>query len=165
MLPRPPRSNLTDTRFPYTTRLRSVESAELAVDRLRSENGLFSTPGGSPLVLKQLTDVSAELAEAQTARAAIEARVRQLGNSLKAGRGGTAGDLVDSVVMRALHAEEANAQQELAELSVSYGAGYPKTVGLKERLRSIHAAMRRDTQRALAYRQRHLRTPRLTGAD
>src|SRR5690606_10661709 len=76
------------------TQLRAtVESAELAVERFRSENGLFSTPGGSPLILKQLTDVSAELAEAQTARAALEARVRQLAGSLKAGSGGTAGNL------------------------------------------------------------------------
>src|SRR3546814_13558711 len=90
----------------------TVESAELAFERCRSENGLFSTPGGSPLVLKQLTDVSAEIAEAQTARAAIEARVRQIGNSLKAGRGGKAGELVDSEVKRALHAQEGDAQHE-----------------------------------------------------
>src|SRR3546814_20631097 len=114
----------------------TVESAELAVERFRSENGLFSTPGGSPLVLKQLTDVSAELAEAQTARAAIEARVRQLGNSLKAGRGGTAGDLVDSAVMPALTAEEADAQPELPALQVSFGDGNTQPVSLKKASKS-----------------------------
>src|SRR3546814_17814533 len=67
--------------------------------------------------------------------------------------------------MRALHAEEADAQQELAELSVSYGEGYPKTVGLKERLRSIHAAMRRENQRALASLESDLRIARMKDAD
>src|SRR3546814_4282871 len=67
--------------------------------------------------------------------------------------------------MRALHAEEADAQQELAELSVSYGEGYPKTVGLKERLRSIHAAMRRENQRALASLESDLRIARMKEAD
>src|SRR3546814_8379626 len=67
--------------------------------------------------------------------------------------------------MRALHAEEADAQQELAELSVSYGEGYPKTVGLTERLRSIHAAMRRENQRALTSLESGLRIARMNEAD
>src|SRR3546814_20902580 len=37
MRPRPPRSTLTDTLFPYTTLFRSIDAPELHPDRARSE--------------------------------------------------------------------------------------------------------------------------------
>ena len=45
----------------------SVHKAEENLEQFRAEAGLFSTPGGSSLHLKEMTDVSAELAKAQTA--------------------------------------------------------------------------------------------------
>src|SRR3546814_16792585 len=46
----------------------TVASAALAVERFRSENGLFSTLGGSDPVLKHVPAVSAHLDAAQTAQ-------------------------------------------------------------------------------------------------
>src|SRR3546814_11658032 len=67
--------------------------------------------------------------------------------------------------MRALQAEDADPQQELAELSVSYGEVYRQTGGLKERLRAIHEAKQRENQRDLASLESDLRIARMKEAD
>lgn len=141
-----------------------VESAEKAVEKFRAEAGLFSTPGGSPLLLKQMTDVSAELATAQTARAALDARLSQLRASM--GRGSrTPSDIIDSPFMRALDTQEADVQQRLAESSVSLGDKHPTTVGLRERLRNIYAAMRNESLRVVASLENDLKIARMKEQD
>lgn len=143
-----------------------VATAERAVEEFRSQHGLFSMPGGSPLLLKQMTDVSAELATAVTERAALEARLRQYRTALdSAGRNRVAGDIVDSPLMESLQTEEAKAQQQLAEMSTSFGEKYPPAVGLREKLRNIHAAMRRESQRVIASIENDLHIARMKEQD
>lgn len=143
-----------------------VENAEEAAAKFRSENGLFSMPGGSPLLLKQMADVSAELADAETTRAAIEARLRQLRASLGAAGGdGATGGVVDSPLMRTLQEEEAKALQQLAEASVKFGDKYPTNVGLRERLRYIRSSMQRENQRVIASLDDDLRIARMREQD
>jgi polysaccharide biosynthesis transport protein len=88
-----------------------VLDAERAVEQFRAQAGLFSAPDRTPLLLKQMTDVTAELATAQTARAAVEARLSQL----RSGRGSPTSDIVDSPFMRTLDGQQADAEQKLAE--------------------------------------------------
>ena len=143
-----------------------VEKAERKVDTFRSENGLFSMPGGSPLLLKQMTDVSAELASARSARAALESQLSQHRASIEAsGRNPAIGDIVDSPLMKALRADEAVVQQQLAEASTTYTAGHPTVVGLRGRLRNIQAAMRREGVRSVASIDGALQIARMTEQD
>ena len=126
-----------------------VEAAETAVEKFRSQAGLFSTPGGSPLLLKQMTDTSAELAVARSARAAIEARLSQL-NAANQAKGRPVSELVDSPFMKTLDTQEADAVEKLAEASASMGAKHPVTIGLAERLRHIRSAKINEGLRAVA---------------
>lgn len=143
-----------------------LANAERAVEEFRSTHGLFSTPGGSPLLLKQMTDVSAELATVETERAAIEARLSQYRASLDAaGRNRTIGDIVDSPLMEALQTEEAKVQQQLAEMSTEFGNKYPPAVGLREKLRNIHAAMRRESLRVIGTLENDLQIARMKERD
>ena len=110
----------------------NVEDAERAVEQFRSQAGLFSAPGGTSLLLKQMPDVSAELANAQTARAAVEARLSQLrASGQPGGRGSPTSDIVDSPFMRTLDGQQADAEQKLAEASTSLGEKNPATTGLR----------------------------------
>jgi succinoglycan biosynthesis transport protein ExoP len=128
-----------------------VADAERAVEEFRAQHGLFSMPGGSPLLLKQMTDVSAELATAETARAAIEARLLQYRSSLdQAMRSRVTGDIVNSKLMEELQIEEAKVQQQIAAMSTEFGDKYPPAAALREKLRNIHAAMRRESQRVIS---------------
>lgn len=141
-----------------------VEAAETAVEKFRSRAGLFSTPGGSPLLLKQMTDVSAELATAQSARGAIEARLNQLKAASQA-KGQSVSDLIDSPFMTTLDTQEAEAQQKLAEASASLGNRHPITVGLSDRLRHVRAAKKSEGIRVIAALENDLKIARLKEQD
>ena len=139
-----------------------VEDAEKAVEQFRSQAGLFSAPGGQPLLLKQMTDVSAELANAQTARAAVEARLNQLrASGQPSGRGSPTSDVVDSPFMRTLDGQQADAEQKLAEASTSLGERNPATLGLRERLRNIQVAKRNEGFRVSAALENDLKIARM----
>src|SRR5260221_13001676 len=90
-----------------------------------------------------MTDVSADLAAAQTTRAAIEARLGQL-NAVTQAKGRCVSELVDSPFMRTLDNEEADGLQKLAEASASMGDKHPTTIGLSERVRHVRAAKRSE---------------------
>ena len=141
-----------------------VEAAESAVEKFRAQAGLFSTPGGSPLLLKQMTDVSAELATAQSARGAIEVRLNQL-NAANQVKGRSVSELIDSPLMRTLDTQEAEALQKLAEASASMGDRNPVTMGLSERLRHVRAAKKSEGARAIATLESDLRISRLKEQD
>lgn len=145
------------------TRLQDkVEDAEKAVEQFRSQAGIFSTPDRTPLLLKQMTDVSAELANAQTARAAVEARLSQLRLFGQPGGGGRAtSDIVDSPFMRTLDAQQADAEQRLAEASTTLGERNPALTGLRERLRNIQVAKRNEGVRVMASLENDLKVGRL----
>jgi capsular exopolysaccharide synthesis family protein len=127
-----------------------VEDAERAVEEFRAQARLFATPGpgGTPLLLKQMTDVSAELANAQTARAAIEARLSQLrAPNQGKGRPNTTTDIIESPTMKALDTQEADAQQKLGEALATLGERHPTTIGLRERLRFVQSAKHTEATR------------------
>jgi capsular exopolysaccharide synthesis family protein len=149
------------------TRLQDkVLDAERAVEQFRSQAGLFSTPDRTPLLLKQMTDVTAEFATAQTARAAIEARLSQLrAPGQTGGRGSPTSDIVDSPFMRTLDGQQADAEQKLAEASTSLGEKNPALAGLRERLRNIQVAKRNEGFRAVASLEHDLRVARMKERD
>jgi succinoglycan biosynthesis transport protein ExoP len=143
-----------------------VEDAEKAVEEFRAQAGLFSAPGGTPLLLKQMTDVSAELTNAQTARLAVEARLSQLRAPGQAqGRVNPTNDIVDSPFMRTLDGHEAEAQQKLAEASASMGEKNPVTIGLRERLRHVQAAKHIEGLRVAASLENELKIARTKERD
>jgi succinoglycan biosynthesis transport protein ExoP len=149
------------------TRLQDkVEDAERAVEQFRSQAGLFSAPDRTPLLLKQMTDVSAELATAQTARAAVEARLSQLrASGQPSGRGSPTNDIVDSPFMRTLDGQQADVEQKLAEASTSLGEKNPATTGLRERLRNIQVAKRNEGFRVVASLEHDLKVARMKERD
>lgn len=126
----------------------SVHKAEEALEKFRAEAGLFSTPGGSPLLLQEMTDVSAELGKAQTARAAIEAQLTQVRPALDGAVPSLAiGDGRASSLLRSLEAQEADASQRLIEAQATQGPKNPVTMGISDRLRHIRAAIRTEARR------------------
>lgn len=126
----------------------SVHKAEETLEKFRAEAGLFSTPGGSPLHLKEMTDVSAELAKAQTARAALQAQLAQIRPALDGAAPSLAiGDVTASPLLRALEAQEADAAQRLVEAQATQGPKNPVTMGISDRLRHIRGAIRTEARR------------------
>ena len=143
-----------------------MEEAETAAEESRSRAGLFSTPDGAPFLLKKMSDMTADLANAQTARAAIEARLSQLRAASQAnGRPIPATGLVDSPLMKTLDGQEAEAQQKLAEASASLGDKHPTAIGLRDALSRVQAAKRTEAGRTTASLENDLKVAQLKERD
>jgi uncharacterized protein involved in exopolysaccharide biosynthesis len=144
----------------------SVHKAEDALERFRAQAGLFSTPTGSPLLLKEMTDASAELAKAQTARAALEAQLTQIRPALEGNVTALAiGGVSASPLMRTLESQEADASQRLVEALATQGQKNPVTIGINDRLRHIRGAIRSEARRIAAMLEEDLKVARLKEKD
>src|SRR4029078_2495614 len=129
----------------------SVHRAEGALEKYRAEAGLFSTPGGAPLLLKEMTDVSAELAKAQTPRAALEPQLAQIRPALEGNNTSLAiGDVTASPLLRTLEAQEADASQRLVDALATQGPKNPISIGISDRLRHVRGAIRTEARRISA---------------
>ena len=130
----------------------SVNKAEGALEKFRSEAGLFSTPGGSPLVLKEMTDVSAELAKAQTVRAGLEAQLAQIRPALEGNATALAiGDVTASPLLRALEAQgpaRAAPRQAQAAQAEPVTMGSPSGWGMYGAIRTETRRMRPCSRRS-----------------
>ena len=143
-----------------------MEEAETAAEESRSRAGLFSTPDGAPFLLKKISDMTADLANAETARAAIEARLNQLrAASQSKGRPIPATGLIDSPLMKTLDGQEAEAQQKLAEASASLGDKHPTAIGLRDALSRVQAAKRTEAGRTTASLENDLKVAQLKERD
>jgi len=143
-----------------------MEDAERAAEESRSQAGLFSTPDGSPFLLRQISDMSAELANAQTARASIEARISQLrAPGQTKGRPVPATGNFDSPLMKTLDGQEAEAQQKLAEALASLGDRNPTAIGLREGLSRVQAAKRTEAARISTSLENDLKVAQLKERD
>lgn len=144
----------------------SVHQAEENLEKFRAEAGLFSTPGGSPLHLKEMTDVSAELAKAQTARAALQAQLAQIRPALDGAVPSLAiADVTASPLLRALEAQEADAAQRLVEAQATQGPKNPVTMGISDRLRHIRGAIRTEARRIAIALEEELKVARRKEKD
>lgn len=144
----------------------SVNKAEEALEKFRAQAGLFSAPGGSPLVLTDMSNLTAELSKAQTVRAGMEAQLAQIRPALD---GGTIslgmGDVTASPLLRALEAQEADASQRLVEAQATQGPKNPVTMGLSDRLRHVRGAIRTEARRIASSLEDDLKVARRKEKD
>ena len=144
----------------------SVHKAEGSLEKFRAEAGLYSTPGGAPLLLKEMTDVSAELARAQTARAGLEAQLVQIRPALEGNATSLAiSDGTASPLLRTLEAQEADASQRLVEALATQGPKNPITIGISDRVRHVRSAIRTEARRISAALEEDLKVARRKEKD
>jgi polysaccharide biosynthesis transport protein len=122
---------------------------EQAIAEYRAHAGLYSAPGGSPLLLQQLADTSSDLTKAQAQRTVLDDRLRQLNRSLSVSTDSTT-DLLGSRVMTTLRTQEANLDEQLALSSQQYGPSYPATRALKAQIATLRAQMRIEARQIAA---------------
>lgn len=134
---------------------------EQAIAEFRAKAGLFSTPGGSPLLLKEMSNVSDELAKAQANRAMLEDRSQQLRASLSSNIDATS-DLLDSPVIRDLRTQEAALEAEFALNAQNLGPRHPKTIALSAQLAKLKTEMRLEAQKVSAALQNSVDVARMT---
>jgi succinoglycan biosynthesis transport protein ExoP len=122
---------------------------EQAIAEYRARAGLYSAPGGSPLLLREMAETSDQLASAQAQRMVLDDRLRQLNGSMSSNTDATS-DLLSSRVMIALRTREADLQAQLALNSQQYGPSYPATRALGAQIASLKAQMKIEAQQITA---------------
>jgi len=146
-------SNSEATRWlePEIANLREkVREAEAKVATYRASQDLLPTGDNSTFAIRQLNDISAELARVRGERANAEARAEGVRSALSNGRAvDTLNDVVGSTMIQRLKETESTMQGQIADLSTTLLDGHPRLKALKSQLQGIRTQIRTETQKIL----------------
>jgi polysaccharide biosynthesis transport protein len=139
------------------TEFRSAAAAsQKAVEDYRTQAGLFSTrdeAGRTERIdAQQLTQISAQLIQARSDRAALEARLRTVERLDRAGGADVESvpEVIANPVIGNLRTQEARVLQRTADLETEFGPRHPSMIASKSELQDIRANIRREVGRVLA---------------
>lgn len=128
---------------------RQATADEQAIVKFRAKAGLFTGPGGTPLLLKEMSEVADDLAKTKANRATLDDRLRRLRASLSSNVNATS-DLLDSNVMTKLRTQEALLESKFALDSQKFRPAFPEMVALAAQLSKLRSEMRLEARRIAA---------------
>lgn len=139
-----------------------VREAEGKVAEYRSQSDLLPTGENATFAVRQLNDISAEVARVRGERASAEARAESVRAVLKnGGAPDTLSDVVGSQMIQRLKESEAQTQGQISDLSTSLLEGHPRLKGLRSQLAGIKEQIRAETQKILTSLENEARTARM----
>jgi exopolysaccharide transport family protein len=139
-----------------------VREAEQKVAEYRSQSDLLPAGDNSTFAVRQLTDISTELARVRGERANADARAESVRNVLKTGGApDTLTDVVGSQMIQRLKESEAQIQGQISDLSTSLLEGHPRLKGLRSQLVGIRGQIKAETQKILSSLENEAKTARL----
>lgn len=139
-----------------------VREAEQKVAEYRSQSDLLPTGENSTFAVRQLNDISTELARVRGERATAEARAESVRSVLKnGGAPDTLTEVVGSQMIQRLKENEAQIQGQISDLSTSLLEGHPRLKGLRSQLAGIRTQIKSETQKILSSLENEAKTARL----
>ena len=120
-----------------------VEQSEQKLVQYRREHEILGGDEKSNIITSKLEDLNKELGEAQADRIQKQSLYDY---ALK--RGDVV--LAETDTLKALRQQEANLNQQYAQLSVTYGPSYPKLVELKAQLAQVRQGIATEKQKSIA---------------
>lgn len=115
-----------------------VTDKEQAVAHYRKQAGLLVGTDGNTLISQQISELSAQLIVARTARAEAEAKLGQVRRLVQLqGGAGAAADVLDSPIIQALVEQESTVKREAAALADEFGDRHPRMISARAALRDI----------------------------
>ncbi|GMB81553.1 exopolysaccharide transport family protein [Shinella zoogloeoides] len=139
-----------------------VREAEQKVAEYRSQSDLLPTGDNSTFAVRQLNDISTELARVRGERANAEARAESVRAVLKnGGAPDTLSDVVGSQMIQRLKESEAQIQGQISDLSTSLLEGHPRLKGLRSQLSGIRTQIKAETQKILSSLENEAKTAEL----
>ena len=126
-----------------------VDKSQRAVADYRRQFGLYQGTSAS-VTSQQLTELNTQLIDAQTAKAEADSRLNE---AIALRKGGVAGDslpdVLNSPVIQALKAQQATAEQNLAQLSSNYGPRHPKIIDARAAISDINGKIGAEVGRVI----------------
>ena len=136
-----------------------VREAEQKVAEYRSQSDLLPTGENATFAVRQLNDISAEVARVRGERASAEARAESVRAVLKnGGAPDTLTDVVGSQMIQRLKESEAQIQGQISDLSTSLLDGHPRLKGLRSQLAGIRGQIKAETQKILTSLENEAKT-------
>lgn len=125
---------------------REVSEADAAVEDFRKKADLFRTDAvrGTGLNEQQLSELTAEVTRARTARSEADARARSARELLTRGMADAIADVQKSPVIQGLIAQRVRAEREKAEAETSLLPGHPRMKQLNATVADIRRQVNRE---------------------
>ena len=135
-------------------------ASEAKVLAIRHQYGLFQTDNapGSTMNRQKLTELTTELARAQSEAAQSGARYQQ---AIGTWRTGGTPDVGNSIVLDNLRTSAADAERRLADISAVYGPSHPVHVEAALSLDTLNARIRTETLRLIQGLQEQYNSARM----
>ena len=139
-----------------------VREAEQKVAEYRSQSDLLPMGDNSTFAVRQLNDISTELARVRGERANAEARAESVRAVLRnGGAPDTLSDVVGSQMIQRLKESESQIQGQISDLSTSMLEGHPRLKGLRSQLSGIRTQIKAETQKILSSLENEAKTAEL----
>jgi succinoglycan biosynthesis transport protein ExoP len=130
---------------------RKVEQSERTLHEFASRYGLVSVDDRKRLVTQKLGDLNTQLVHAETKRVEAEARFKQLVSVLGDPRAvESSAEVLGSLLIQNLRAQEVQVAQKVAELSEKYGPKHPAMVQAASELRELQAGIQVEIKKIYA---------------
>lgn len=128
-----------------------VKDAEARVETYRSQNGLFTSGGQTPVTLpeQQLADLSAELTRTRTARADAETKAAQIRAGIAAGAVPNLTEVLNSQLIQRLVEQQVALKAQVAQLSATLLPLHPRMLELQAQIRDLDRQIAGEAQKIL----------------
>jgi polysaccharide biosynthesis transport protein len=126
-----------------------VEKAEQAVADYRKKYGLYEV-ANTDVTSQQMAELNTQLILAQTSKAEADSRLRDAENLRRRGlEGDSVPEVLQSPLIQALKQQQAKAEQNLAELSATYGPRHPRIIDAKAQIADIRTKVQMEISRVI----------------
>jgi len=127
-----------------------VQAKERIVEDFRARSGLLQGGQDATLTSEQVSGLNAQHVSELARLAEADARLRQV-NKLLDSPGGieSAGEVLQSPLIRGLRADESRVEREIAELSEEYGERHPKMINARAELRDLRTKIKTEVNRVI----------------
>ena len=135
-----------------------VSDAERRVELYRTENGLFTTGGGSrgendngmTIQSTQLAELSTQLSQARAQRSDAQARARLIREKLESGQASETREVANSGLIQRLQEERVRLASQIAELASTYLPAHPRMQELRAQLSDLDRQIRVAVEKIVA---------------
>ena len=125
-----------------------LEQAEAKLAKFQQDKGFVATEERMDLENTRLSEMSAQLAVAQSQSYESQARQRQLREFLAGGKGAAPAEVSSSPVVQQLKQSVSEREAKLSELSKKVGPNHPQYVAASTELEGLRGRLREETRMA-----------------
>lgn len=126
-----------------------VKTADDAAEKFRAERGLLKGTRGETISGQQVSELSSQLVLARSSRAEAEARLSQVRGLARSGGTATIAEVVNSPLISALIAQEAEIKRKLAQYSKEYGERHPLPINARAELQDLQNKIASEVARVV----------------